>query len=112
MTFGNTPSHCDTQMIAELFEKYVEPMQMKPLFNAETVMSGRTNEIDLTKRPYDIDVRHEPSAPSFERWSAIDLNTYDGGLDAPGNFIGRGSTPHLARMALLDRFAEYDAEGR
>lgn len=64
--------------------------------------------IDLTRRAYDIDIEYDSMRPVGERWRAIDLNTFDGGPDAPGCFQGYGASAKEARLALLDLFAAFD----
>jgi hypothetical protein len=61
-------------------------------------------------RRFDLHYEYTSFAPESERWTCIDLNTYDGAPDseAPCNFIGRGPSQKSARMDLLDQFAEHD----
>ncbi len=92
----NTPEDCPTVVLNELFEKYVEPMQMdKPTFNAETVMSGRTNEIDLKRFP-ELKPEYDEVPTGYACW---DGNSYDG----PGCPIGYGPTPQCALLNLLEQ---------
>ena len=90
----------------------LEKIMHEPVLNAETLANGRVNEIDLTRRRYDIDVEYDSFRPVDQRWRAIDLNTFDGGPDAPGCFQGYGASEKQARMALLDLFADYDERPR
>ena len=107
MIFRNSPMHCDTQVIAELFEKYVEPMQMKkpPMLNAETMVSGRLNEIDL-RRLYDI---RQEVMPNGEIWT-YDDNSFDPDPESGWNCIGRDRDPHESLLDLLDQIAEADGQ--
>jgi hypothetical protein len=65
-----------------------------------------------TARQYDLHSEYTSFAPVDQRWSCIDLSTYDGAPDsqAPCTFIGRGRTEGAARDDLLAQFAEQDAE--
>jgi hypothetical protein len=65
-----------------------------------------------TARQYDLHSEYTSFAPVDQRWSCIDLSTYDGAPDsqAPCTFIGRGRTEGEARADLLAQFAEQDAE--
>jgi hypothetical protein len=51
-------------------------------------------------------------APTSERWTAIDADTYDGAPDAkrPSTFMGVGATPEAAIADLETLFADYAAE--
>ena len=92
-----TPDHADTTVINELFEKYVEPMKLKPApkLNAETLLSGRTNEIDLKRFP-GLKPEYDEVPTGFACW---DGNSYDG----PGCPIGYGPTPQCALLNLLEQ---------
>jgi hypothetical protein len=64
------------------------------------------------KRAFDLHSEYTSFAPPNQRWSCIDLNTYDGAPDSEGcsTFIGRGPTEHDAKLELLELFAEYDQD--
>lgn len=102
--------------LAKVFDRLEEIMHEPPVpkLNAETLANGRVNEIDLTRRRYDIDVDYDSFRPVDQRWRAIDLNSYDGAPDAeaPCTFIGWGASEKQARMDLLDQFADYDQRPR
>lgn len=61
-------------------------------------------------RAFDLHSEYTSFAPEAERWTCIDLNTYDGAPDseAPATFIGRGASEKEARMDLLAQFYEHD----
>ena len=63
--------------------------------------------IDLLRR-YDIAYTEHTLAPRDERWSAVDLNTYDAS-EGIGACIGRGPTTHEALIDLLEQIAEIAA---
>jgi hypothetical protein len=64
------------------------------------------------KRRFDLSCEYQSFAPVNQRWSCIDLNTYDGAPDSEGcsTFIGRGPTEHDAKLELLELFAEHDQD--
>lgn len=61
-----------------------------------------------TARAFDLDYEYASFRPEGDRWRCVDLNTFDGGPDAPGCFQGYGASEKEARLALLDLFADYD----
>jgi hypothetical protein len=77
--------------------------------NPETLLGNKpvSRVIDLLRR-YDIAYEQHTLAPSDERWSAVDLNTYDTS-EGIGACIGRGATTHEALLDLLEQIAEIAA---
>src|SRR5688572_6825494 len=73
--------------------------------NPETIFN-----VPKPKRAFDLHYEYTSFAPPNQRWSCIDLNTYDGAPDseAPSTFIGRGANEGEARGDLLGQFHEYD----
>lgn len=73
-------------------------------------LPDRKPEIDL-RHAYDIVVAYEGSAPVWERYSAVDQNTYDGASEGGiSSCIGRGPTPQAARFDLLEQIADERAK--
>jgi hypothetical protein len=66
----------------------------------------------LPRRAFDLHTEYTSYAPVEQRWTCIDLNTYDGAPDseAPATFIGRGMTEHAAKMDLIEQFRDFDGE--
>jgi hypothetical protein len=62
------------------------------------------------RRAFDLSFEYTSFAPPAERWTCIDLNTYDGAPDSEGvsTFMGRGATEYAARRDLLAQFDEHD----
>lgn len=99
----------DELKLAEATAKAMERINtlMRPKLNAETVVSGRVNEIDLRGREFSYD--YQSAAPTNQAWSVIDLNTYDGASEGGESAcIGRGATQKEALNDLLDQLGEYE----
>lgn len=90
---------------AKIIEDYTRALKM--LSNPETMLAKPV--INL-KRRYDLHYEQHPIAPPDERFSCVDLNTYDPTDGAPDHawFIGRGPDRRAAMLALLDLFGEFD----
>jgi hypothetical protein len=79
--------------------------------NPETILGNKPLSA-VGKRRFDLSYEYQSFAPVNQRWSCIDLNTYDGAPDSEGcsTFIGRGPTEQDAKLELLELFAEYDQD--
>lgn len=107
MSDTNIHKLCDDERAARLFGgelKHAEAVQ------AAMNRIERLMRRDENARMFDLHYEYTSFAPFEQRWTCIDLNTYDGAPDseAPATFIGRGSSEKQARMDLLDQFADYD----
>ncbi len=61
-------------------------------------------------RAFDLHYEFTSFAPVDERWTCIDLNTYDGAPDSEGcsTFLGRGANVEEAKRDLVAQFREHD----
>lgn len=105
-----TPENASDSLIDRLFEGEIDRCKAmaKAMDRIDEIMHKR--QMPSTARAFDLHSTYTSFAPESERWTCVDLNTYDGAPDAeaPCNFIGRGSSEKSARMDLLDQFSEYD----
>ena len=96
----------DPKLAAEL-----DAQNAKLLGNPETVFRPRPEDrkvINLT-RAYDLHFDLQTAAPLAQRWSCIDLNTYDGGSEGGVSaIIGRGPDRKAAMLDCLEQFGEFD----
>ena len=112
----NTPNDCSDETINRLFEQLPQFLGGVPLTNAETVVSGRTNElrkshiIDLQKR-YEIVVTELPTLYRLPEFEAVDLRTFDAEPEARFHIKGRGATESAAILDLLEQLAAEVAKG-
>ena len=74
-------------------------------------MSTTAAVIDLRRR-YELVYEHQLGAPSEQRWTCLDLATFDGAPDSTGvsTCIGRGPTPNHALRDLLEQIAEWSVK--
>ena len=76
--------------------------------NPEVVFHDRADKPVISlKRSYDLHWDTHSAAPIAERFSCIDLHTFDGSEGMSG-FIGRGEDRRAAMLDLLDKFGEFD----
>lgn len=107
-----TPEHCSDDTInalVKLCETDRTTLEGSAVANREAVKLMRERG-QPAPRMFDLHFEYTSFAPADERWTCIDLNTYDGAPDssAPATFIGRGASEKQARMDLLAQFAEHD----
>lgn len=107
-----TPENAPDELIARLFGDDLKPLEamskaidrvnnlMRPALNAETLMSGRTNDlpvIDLRGR----DIRYECHGTfrGKQQWSCWDAKQYDGDESE----MGFGDSKEEALVDLMDK---------
>ena len=99
-----TPNDAPDSYVHQLFELAASLVRA---LNPETIFR-KEPEIDLRRR-YDIDTDYCSAARWSERYTAIDLNSYDGASEGGiSACIGRGPSPQAARFDLLEQLAEYN----